>query len=107
MGKGSQNFSHLDRSGSARHADKVGRGSWVRDHVHADSALASALKPLSIAHHDAGDGEDHDDLDGYGEDTDEGAQGTVDKVADDKFIHASTSVWESGMDRVGGPWQKG
>ena len=91
--EGAEDIRDLDGGGGSRHADEVGDGSGVRDHVHADAAGAGALA-VEHAEHDGCDGEDHDDFDRNGEGADERAQRTMDEIADNQFVHTSNSVWE-------------
>jgi hypothetical protein len=100
-----EDVSNLDGGGGAGYAHKVGAGSGMGNHVHSDAALAGALS-VEHAKHDGGDGEDHDDLDRYGEGADERTRGTMDEIADNQFVHTATSVVESGYERRRGVRQE-
>ena len=93
MGDLGEDIGDLDGGSGGAHADEVAGGVGAHEHIHADAVL-TGLEAVELAHQDGSDGEDHDDLDGDGEAADERTQGTVDEIADDKFVHAVNSVWE-------------
>ncbi len=106
-GSGDDDVGHLredvcdfDGGSGGAHADEVAGGVGANEHVHADAVLAG-LEAIELAHQDGGDGEDHDDLDGDGEAADKRAEGTMDEIADNQFIHAVSSVWEWAWRRDG------
>src|SRR6202021_3828798 len=72
-------------------------------------ACLAGLEAGELAHQDGGDGEDHDDLDGDGEAANERAQGTMDEIANNQFVHTGISVWERERkpDRTKGSEEKG
>ncbi len=93
VGDFGEDVGDFDGGSGGAHADEVAGGVGAHEHVHADAVL-TGLEAVELAHQDGGDGEDHDDLNRDGEAADEGAEGTMDEVADNKFIHAVNSVWE-------------
>jgi hypothetical protein len=101
VGNLSEDVGYLDGGSGGAHTDEVVGRTGANEHVHAD-AVGAVLEAVELAHQDGRDGEDHDDFNGDGEAADEGTQGAMDEIADNQFIHASTSVWERTESRIAG-----
>src|SRR5277367_1344636 len=95
----------FDGSSGGAHTDEIAGGVGAHEHIHADAVL-TGLEAVELAHEDGGDGEDHDDLDGDSEAADERTQGTMDEIADNKFVHSVNSVLERAKKTGAGLCQK-
>jgi len=84
--KRTENVRYLDGCGCSGHANEIGPGSRMGDHVHTNAALAGALA-VEHPEHNGSDGEDHDDFNRYGEGADERTQGTMDEITNNQFVH--------------------
>ena len=62
------------------------RGTGMHDHIHANPCRLSAAA-VQNAVKDCHHRENHDDLDGDGECADDRAQGAMNEIAEDQFIH--------------------
>ena len=76
----------LHWDGGVAETAEIARVGRAHHNVRANTA-GLIRRSLDLAHHDGHDREDHDDLDGDGEDADGGADRSVQDVADDKLVH--------------------
>ena len=86
MGELAEDIADANVGGGGAGVHQRGGGAGMHDHVPADAVLLLAAA-VEDAEHDGGDREDHDDLDRDSKGADDGAQGTMDEIAEDEFIH--------------------